>query len=183
MDKIDKREKIYSTGVMAALNHPIRLTLYNLIQEGNQTSTGQEEGITTPEMAEILKENRFNLYHHLGILEKAGLIESFYEGNRMKKYRLGSKKNKINPKKFKIDKKKDLSPEVISKTQTMILTPSIKEKNKFKDKVKELIKLTNNSWDEKMDIQQIHIHWQWSDIVEYKQEQMKEIQKKHKQRK
>ena len=177
-----KKSRIYSTGMMAALNHPMRITLFDLIREGTLVGKGKDEGLSTPEIAEILNENRINLYHHLAILETAGLIESFYFGDRMKKYRLVSNipQQKLE---VKINKQMELSPEEISRTQTLILTPPQKEEKKFRDKAKELIKLTGGTWNNDMDILQVQINWQPKNVVKYKHKQIKDLPKKRKKQK
>jgi DNA-binding transcriptional ArsR family regulator len=174
-----KKSRIYASGTMAALNHPMRVTLYDLICDVTLKSKNKDDGITAPEMAEILNENRINLYHHLEILENTGLIKSFYKGNRMKKYRKVSEVEEEKHEKSKIGKGEKLGPDRISKTQTMILTPPQDEK-KFKEKVKELIKSTGANWDSDMNILQVHIHWQWKNVVAYKHKQIRQVRKLYK---
>src|SRR3972149_731262 len=47
----------------------------------------KEKDLSTIDLERQTGENRYNLYHHLGVLEEAGLIESQLEDGRAKKYR------------------------------------------------------------------------------------------------
>ena len=52
-DKMNKKtSRKYSTGILAALSHPLRVSIYELIQKGAKT---------TIELEKILNENRFSI--------------------------------------------------------------------------------------------------------------------------
>ena len=69
-----KSTRVYSSKLLSALSHPLRVSIFELIQKGAKT---------TIELEKILKENRVNLYHHLNVLEKVGLIDSYFEDDRL----------------------------------------------------------------------------------------------------
>lgn len=78
--EIDKTSRIYSQPVVSAISHPTRQKILKklLIAKDNE----HKSGLTTKEF-EIdpnINESRYNLYHHLGVLEKAGIVESIVEG-------------------------------------------------------------------------------------------------------
>jgi DNA-binding transcriptional ArsR family regulator len=75
----DRRGRLHTSEIIRAASHPTR----QLILKGLK-----EKDLSTIDLERQTGENRYNLYHHLGVLEEAGLIESQLEDGRAKKYRL-----------------------------------------------------------------------------------------------
>ena len=75
----DRRGRLQTSEIIRAASHPTR----QLILKGLK-----EKDLSTIDLERQTGENRYNLYHHLGVLEEAGLIESQLEDGRAKKYRL-----------------------------------------------------------------------------------------------
>jgi len=75
----DRRGRLQTSEIIRASAHPTR----QLILKGLR-----EKDLSTIELEGQTGENRYNLYHHLGVLVQAGLIESQLEDGRAKKYRL-----------------------------------------------------------------------------------------------
>ena len=75
----DRRGRLHTSEIIRAAAHPTR----QLILKGLR-----ERELSTIDLERQTGENRYNLYHHLGVLEEAGLIESQLEDGRAKKYRL-----------------------------------------------------------------------------------------------
>ena len=71
---VDNYYRVYPTGNMAILHHPIRISLLDLINKGIET---------VPDMSAILNIPRSNLYHHLSILEKEGFVDSYFLNDRI----------------------------------------------------------------------------------------------------
>lgn len=137
---------------LRALSDPLRMSLFELIKESSKT---------TPELAEILNENRINLYHHLEVLEKAGLIKSSYENSRAKLYSIQQTQPEIVQQKqaTTIRRKQTRSPTKNS-TATLILSPPKDSElyEEFKQQIVQAAKLVGVSIDEKMEILQVHIN-------------------------
>lgn len=162
-----KSNRFYATGKLSALNHPMRITLYELIREGARTA---------PEMAEILDENRINLYHHLSKLEDAGLIESFYREDRVKKYRISKREEK--PEVKTVEEALEKPVEFYTKTNTIVVFPpkDSKDRKKFRKKIKELLDIVDLNLQKSNDILQIHILSQPKSLAKEKQDLIKKVQ-------
>ena len=77
----DRRGRLRTSEIVRAAAHPTR----QLILKGLK-----ENELSTIDLERQIGENRYNLYHHLGVLVEAGLIEAHLEDGRAKKYRLSS---------------------------------------------------------------------------------------------
>lgn len=75
----DRRGRLQTSEMIRAAAHPTR----QLILKGLR-----EQELSTIQLERQTGENRYNLYHHLGVLAAAGLIETHLEDGRAKKYRL-----------------------------------------------------------------------------------------------
>jgi len=86
--KTKQGQRIYATPQSTLINHPTRLKILE--------SLSAEKVKTTRQLESITKENRFNLYYHLNLLEVEGLL-SVSTQNREKQYRLNDQnlKNEI----------------------------------------------------------------------------------------
>jgi DNA-binding MarR family transcriptional regulator len=158
-----KTRKTYLSSTSGALSHPMRQTLYDLIRRG----------ITTvPELAEILNENRINLYHHLKVLEDQGFISSYFGQDRTKQYKIHlaeSKKIKI-----PIFKKEMNLSKLINEKESIILNPpeNQDESIKFREKVKELLAFNEIGLPDTMDINNVIITIESHHVSQQIQEQM-----------
>lgn len=77
---VDKASRTYSQPVVSAISHPTRQKILKKLLIAKDKD--RKNGLTTKEF-EIdpnINESRYNLYHHLGVLEKAGIVESKVEG-------------------------------------------------------------------------------------------------------
>lgn len=155
-----QRKRLYSSEHLTAINHPLRISLLEFIKEGIKT---------TPELADALGENRINLYHHLNSLEKSGLIESYFEGDRVKRFRLAAKPANI---------KQTLSSNPIMSSNTLIISPSSENKKKFREKVEELVRLDGIAIEKSMDIIQVQIVIQPKATTELVQSSVKRMKSK-----
>lgn len=165
-----KSNRVYSSKLLSALSHPLRVSIYELIQKGANT---------TIEMEKILKENRVNLYHHLNVLEKVGLIESYFGDDRLKKFRL---KDQVDSSKTKLELNisENEVENNLNEPNSVVVTPTPKNKKKFTSKVKEILDISGISLDKSIDIQQVQIVYQHKMVSELKETQLKTIQKKKK---
>ncbi len=77
--KTQQGQRIYATPQSTLINHPTRLKILE--------SLSPEKAKTTRQLESITKENRFNLYYHLNLLEVEGLL-SVSTQNREKQYTL-----------------------------------------------------------------------------------------------
>ena len=85
-DKLNKGARIYVDSALSAATHPIRKNILKLLKK---------KSLSTIDIENNTKENRYNLYHHLNVLEKSGLIKvdnkktegklKFYQMNYPKK--------------------------------------------------------------------------------------------------
>ncbi|HLC06398.1 MAG TPA: winged helix-turn-helix domain-containing protein [Anaerolineales bacterium] len=75
----DRRGRLHTSEIIRAAAHPTR----QLILKGLR-----ERELSTIDLERQTGENRYNLYHHLGVLVEAGLVEAQLEDGRAKKYRL-----------------------------------------------------------------------------------------------
>lgn len=155
-----QRKRLYSSGHLTAINHPLRISLLEFIKEGIKT---------TPELADALGENRINLYHHLNSLEKSGLIESYFEGDRVKRFRITTKPANI---------EQSLNSNPIISSNTLIISPSSKNRGKFREKVEELVGLDGIAIEKSMDIIQVQIVIQSKETTELVQSRVKRMKSK-----
>ncbi len=58
----------YTPETFVAIAHPTRSQILEILTQKKQ--------ISTPELEKDLNENRYNLYHHLDVLKKVGLVDS-----------------------------------------------------------------------------------------------------------
>ena len=85
-DNLNKGARIYVESALSAASHPIRRKILKLLKKDPQS---------TLDLEKETNENRYNLYHHLDVLEKSGLIRidkkksegklKFYKMNYVKK--------------------------------------------------------------------------------------------------
>jgi DNA-binding transcriptional ArsR family regulator len=75
----DRRGRLQTSEIIRAAVHPTRQLILKELKE---------EELSTIELEKRTGENRYNLYHHLGVLTDAGLIEAEVVDSRPKKYRL-----------------------------------------------------------------------------------------------
>jgi len=75
----DRRGRLHTSEIIRAASHPTR----QLILKGLK-----DQDLSTIDLERQTGENRYNLYHHLGVLVEAGLVEAQLEDGRAKKYRL-----------------------------------------------------------------------------------------------
>ncbi|MDH5403153.1 MAG: helix-turn-helix domain-containing protein [Candidatus Heimdallarchaeota archaeon] len=150
---------------ISALNHPMRVSLYDLIRKGVKSA---------PEMAKILGEDRINLYHHLSQLEKAGLISSSYDRDRIKVYELISLESpEVDL--FSIQNKNE-GNELIQTESKVILNPqNLKLQKKFRKKIKEILEIENIKLSDDMDIMQVQIMFQSKKSQEIKNENLEKL--------
>ena len=123
---LDNYHRVYSTGNMAILHHPIRINLLDLINQGIET---------VPDMSSILNIPRSNLYHHLSILEKEGFVEGYFLNDRIKKFRMKDNEMKlvIEPEDLEDEKKEDIPSDYLSESNTLIVQrPNKDDKNQKK---------------------------------------------------
>lgn len=161
-----KSTRVYSTGILAALSHPLRVSMYELIQKGAKT---------TIELEQILNENRVNLYHHLNVLEKAGLIESYFGQDRLKKFKM--KEEKVSQKtKLELNISDENVSANMTETNSVVVIPTAKNQKKFNSKVKELLELSGTTFDKSIYIQQVQVIYQHKRVSEAKETQLKRMQ-------
>jgi DNA-binding transcriptional ArsR family regulator len=75
----DRRGRLQTSEIIRAAAHPTRQLILKELKESE---------LSTIELEQRTGENRYNLYHHLGVLADAGLIEAELQDSRPKKYRL-----------------------------------------------------------------------------------------------
>ena len=64
-NNLNKGARIYVESALSAASHPLRREILKHLKEEAQSATDLEDKTN---------EDRYNLYHHLGVLEKSGLI-------------------------------------------------------------------------------------------------------------
>lgn len=69
----------YTPETLVAIGHPTRKRILEVLAKRKQ--------ISTPELEKEANESRYNLYHHLEVLKKAGLVDSQIIG-RVKHFNL-----------------------------------------------------------------------------------------------
>ena len=165
-----KSTRVYSSKLLSALSHPLRVSIYELIQKGANT---------TLELEKILMENRVNLYHHLNVLEKVGLIESYFGDDRLKKFRI--KEQDVSHKtKIELNIEESEVESNLNESNSLVVTPTAKNKKKFTSKVKEILDISGISMDKSIDIQQVQIIYQHKMVSELKETHLKTLLKKKK---
>jgi DNA-binding transcriptional ArsR family regulator len=75
----DRRGRLHTSEIIRAAAHPTRQLILKRLKE---------QDLSTIDLERQTGENRYNLYHHLGVLAEAGLIEVQLEDSRAKKYHL-----------------------------------------------------------------------------------------------
>jgi DNA-binding transcriptional ArsR family regulator len=75
----DRRGRLQTSEIIRAAAHPTRQLILKQLKEKDLSTIDLERGTG---------ENRYNLYHHLGVLMEAGMIEAQLEDGRAKRYRL-----------------------------------------------------------------------------------------------
>tara|TARA_Y100001970_G_C14159093_1_gene817423 strand:+ start:1061 stop:1492 length:432 start_codon:yes stop_codon:yes gene_type:complete len=85
-DKLNKGARIYVDSALSAATHPVRKNILKLLKK---------RSLSTIDIESSTKESRYNLYHHLNVLENSGLIKvdnkksegklKFYQMNYPKK--------------------------------------------------------------------------------------------------
>ena len=175
------RKRIYSSGGFSVLKHPTRIKLYELISKGVDT---------TPKLADVLGENRVNLYHHLSILEKHGLIISTFEGDRIKKFNIIEMEEKVditpdNLEKMAIkqdDKDHEILKNSIIEPNTVVINPPKDSNNlkKFQKKLKELLKIVDVNVSKNLDFIQLHLILQSKESRAIINKKIKELENKTK---
>ena len=157
-----------SPEMLKVLSHPSRIALYELIRDGINTA---------PQMAEVLGENRLNLYHHLAKLEQVNLIQSSYGPDRVKIYELVDETISQ-----QIQEASDFEKEDTTANYSFILTaprdPSKGRKNRklaFATHVQKLAELANVPLPPDIEILQVQIIAQPKSIVVKRNKMMKEI--------
>ncbi len=157
------------------MKHPTRIKLYELISKGVDT---------TPKLADVLGENRVNLYHHLSILEKHGLIKSTFEGDRIKKFHINEIEEKIDITPDNLDKmaiKQDYQ-EIIQSSNigpnTVIINPprDTNDLKKFQKKLKELLKVVDVNVSKNLEFIQLHLILQSKESIATINKKIKELE-------
>jgi DNA-binding transcriptional ArsR family regulator len=69
--------RAYPDETLRAATHPTRQTILKSLQESDRSTTDLEQ---------MTGENRYNLYHHLAILEQAGLVGHRLRDSRSKEF-------------------------------------------------------------------------------------------------
>jgi DNA-binding transcriptional ArsR family regulator len=69
--------RAYPDETLRAATHPTRQTILKALQESERSTTDLEQ---------MTGENRYNLYHHLAILEQAGLVGHRLRDSRSKEF-------------------------------------------------------------------------------------------------
>jgi DNA-binding transcriptional ArsR family regulator len=72
-----KAGRAYPDETLRAATHPTRQTILKALQESDRSTTDLER---------LTGENRYNLYHHLAILEQTGLVGHRLKGSRSKEF-------------------------------------------------------------------------------------------------
>ena len=78
----DDSSREYIAEVSKAAMHPVRSRILEVLQE--------ESPLTTTQLEELLKERRYNLYHHLKLLEDLHLIRSERIDGKTRQYHLNA---------------------------------------------------------------------------------------------
>jgi len=69
--------RAYPDETLRAATHPTRQTILKTLQESDRSTTDLEQ---------LTGENRYNLYHHLAILEQTGLVGHRLRDSRSKEF-------------------------------------------------------------------------------------------------
>jgi hypothetical protein len=72
-----KSARSYPDESLRAATHPTRQTILKALQESDRSTTDLEH---------LTGENRYNLYHHLAILEQAGMVGHRLKDSRAKEF-------------------------------------------------------------------------------------------------
>lgn len=71
--------RAYAADAVKATSHPTRALILKALRDENRS---------TVELEELTGENRYNLYHHLDVLQQVGLVGFRMGENRMKEFHL-----------------------------------------------------------------------------------------------
>ena len=74
-----RTERSYTSIGVKAASHPTRQLILKALEES---------GRSTVDLEQITNENRYNLYHHLSVLEDAGLVASRIADGKVKEFSL-----------------------------------------------------------------------------------------------
>lgn len=69
----------YASDAIKATSHPTRTQILKALRE---------KSLSTVELEQLTGENRYNLYHHLSVLEQVGLVSFRYGESRTKEFYL-----------------------------------------------------------------------------------------------
>ena len=81
-DKLNKGARIYVDSALSAATHPVRKNILKLLKK---------RSLSTIDIESSTKESRYNLYHHLNVLENSGLIkvDNKKSEGKLKFYQMG----------------------------------------------------------------------------------------------
>jgi len=77
--KRSSSSRSYAADAIKATSHPTRALILKALRDQNRS---------TMELEELTGENRYNLYHHLEVLQQVGLVGFRMGENRMKEFHL-----------------------------------------------------------------------------------------------
>ena len=80
--KLKRPARSYAPATVSASSHPTRQAILKALKSG---------AVTTVQLEDATGETRYNLYHHLAVLEETGLIRHRLKG-KVKEYRLATKR-------------------------------------------------------------------------------------------
>ena len=80
--KLRRPARAYAPATVSASSHPTRQAILKALKSGP---------ITTMQLEDATGETRYNLYHHLTVLEETGLVRHRLKG-KIKEYRLATKR-------------------------------------------------------------------------------------------
>ncbi len=79
--KLKRPSRSYAPATVSASSHPTRQAILKALKSGP---------VTTSQLEEATGETRYNLYHHLAVLEETGLVRHRLKG-KIKEYKLITK--------------------------------------------------------------------------------------------
>jgi len=94
----NRSPRAYVEDAITAASHPTRRQILEKLKAAPSS---------TPEREEATGENRYNLYHHLDVLEQSGLIHHDLQEGRTKQYRLA--KGRRSPNEVVLRERKDIA--------------------------------------------------------------------------
>ncbi len=75
--------RAYASDAIKATSHPTRALILKALRDQSRS---------TVDLERLTGENRYNLYHHLGVLQQAGLVDFRYGESRAKEFFLRKRK-------------------------------------------------------------------------------------------